>query len=178
MRLELGSGYNPTPGYLHVDLNPNAPGVDKVASAWPLDWVQDGTVTEIRAVDVLEHISYRDTTAVLADWARVLASAGRLYVQVPDADKIIRLYMTDDRALTRGLPADLPQTALAGATWRLLGGHRDGTYAADGDDWRWNAHYALFSPWSLTAAVQAAGLEVQSCRTNAHPNILMWCRKP
>lgn len=178
MKLELGSGYDPTPGFVHVDLNPNAPDVDKVAAAWPLDWVDDGAVTEIRAVDVLEHISYRDSTAVLIDWVRVLAPGGRLFVQVPDADEIMRRYTRRDRRLVRGIPAELPQTVLAGATWRLLGGHADGNYATDGDDWRWNAHYALFSVESLTDTVKAAGLTVESCGVNPHPNIQMWAAKP
>jgi hypothetical protein len=76
-----------------------------------------------------------------------------------------------------GLPPELPQTVLAGATWRLLGGHADGSFVAAGDDFRWNAHYALFSVASLTEAVQLAGLKVVDCRVNAHPNILMTARK-
>jgi predicted SAM-dependent methyltransferase len=178
MRLELGSGYQPTAGYFHVDLNPNAPGVDRVAPAWPLDWVADGTVAEIRAVDVLEHLSYRDTGAVLADWARALAPRGRLFVQVPDADLIMRRFASGDQRLVTGLPADLPQTVLAGATWRLLGGHADGAFVADGDDFRLNAHYALFSVDSLRDAIEAAGLEVVRCDVNGHPNIQLWAAKP
>lgn len=178
MRLELGSGYDPTPGYFHVDLNPNAPRVDRVAPAWPLDWVADGSVAEIRAVDVAEHVSYRDTDRMFADWARVLAPGGRLFVQVPDAAEIMRRFAINDARLATGLPPELPQTALAGATWRLLGGHADGTFVADGDDFRLNAHYALFSTRSLRDAVRAAGLTVTSCTVNAHPNILLHARKP
>lgn len=81
MRLEIGSGYSPTPGFVHLDLNPMAPGVDLVGPAFPLD-LPDGSVSEMRCVDVLEHLSYRDTAAALADWARVLVAGGRLYVQV------------------------------------------------------------------------------------------------
>ena len=178
MRLELGSGYAPTAGYFHVDLNPNAPQVDRVAPAWPLDWVADGSVAEIRAVDVLEHLSYRDTGAVLADWARALAPGGHLFVQVPEAAEIMRRFADGDRRLLAGIPPELPQTVLAGAAWRLLGGHADGDYAAEGDDWRWNAHYALFSQDSLWSAVEAAGLHVVSCKVNSHPNIQLTAVKP
>jgi len=178
MRLELGSGYAPTAGYFHVDLNPNAPQVDRAAPAWPLDWVADGSVAEIRAVDVLEHLSYRDTPAVLADWARALTPGGHLFVQVPDAALIMRRFAADDRRLVDGLPAELPQTVLAGAAWRLLGGHADGDYATEGDDWKWNAHYALFSVESLRSAVEAAGLRVARCVVNAHPNIQLTAVKP
>lgn len=177
MNLELGSGYHPTPGYTHLDLNPNAPQVDIVGPAWPLD-LDDETAAEIRAVDVLEHISYRDTAAVLADWARVLRPGGLLYVQVPDADLIMQTYTTAPARLLERLPADLPATPLAGATWRLLGGHHDDVNAHEGDDWRWNAHYALFSHDSLGDALAAAGLIVDVIETNAHPNLCAWAHKP
>jgi predicted SAM-dependent methyltransferase len=177
VKLELGSGYAPTRGFFHIDLNPNAPQVDRVAPAWPLDWVADASVSEIRAVDVLEHISYRDTGAVLSDWARVLRPRGKLFVQVPEAAEIMRRFVAGDQRLVVGLPPELPQTVLAGATWRLLGGHADGSFVADGDDFRLNAHYALVSVESLTEAVVAVGLKVVSCKVNGHPNILMTARK-
>lgn len=193
MKLELGSGYNPTPGYVHLDLNPNAPDVDVVAGAFPLPWgatvyvgggyatLDAGSCEEIRAVDVLEHLSYWVTDDALAEWARALVPGGLLYVQVPDVGKLIQMYVgtaTNHRALIRGLPEGLPQTKLAGFAWRLLGGHSDGKYAKDGDDWRWNAHYALFTRGSLTTAIEKAGLVVQSMETNAHPNLLAWAVKP
>lgn len=176
MRLELGSGYHPTPGFTHLDLNPNAPGVDIVGPAFPLD-LPDGSVEEMRCVDVLEHLSYRDTATALAEWARVLSPDGRLYVQVPDAESIMRWFVESPALLLERIPAELPQTALSGATWRLLGGHSDGVCATDGDDWRWNAHYALFSAESLTEALDAAGLWAESIDVNGHPNLCVAARK-
>lgn len=177
-RLELGSGYDPTPGFLHLDLNPAAPGVDVVGSAWPLTAIPDGVVDEIRAVDVLEHLSYWDTPKVLADWARVMRPEGRLYVQVPDAETIMNWFVRQPQRLSDRVPAGLPRTPLAGATWRLLGGHLDGVYAHEGDDFRFNAHYSLFSRESLTAALVAAGFYVDSITVNAHPNLCVWAVRP
>lgn len=178
LRLELGSGYHPTPGFTHLDLNPAAPDVDIVGPAFPLPDVKDGTIAELRAVDVLEHLSYRDTAAALAEWTRVLQPGGRLYVQVPDADLIMQWFVAEPERLVERLPKDLPQTPLAGATWRLLGGHADGEYVEDGGDFRLNAHYAMFSTASLTAALEAAGLATESIETNGHPNLLAWAVKP
>lgn len=178
MKLELGSGYNPTPGYVHLDLNPNAPGVDIVGPAHPLPpSIGFGSVSEIRAVDVLEHLSYRDTDAALIGWSAVLAPGGRLYVQVPDAETIMRWFLERPSMLLRNLPPELPQTPLAGAAWRLLGGHADGSFVMAGDEWRLNAHYAMFSKLSLNMALRHAGLDVESIEVNAHPNLLCWSVK-
>lgn len=191
MKLEIGSGYAPTPGFAHLDLNPNAPDVDFVGPAWPLDF-PDGCLEELRAVDVLEHVSYWDTDACLAEWARVLVPGGRLFVQVPDAEHIMDDYVAavglrperipGEQAgatahLTRGLPAGLPSTPLAGAAWRLLGGQSDGKYAKDGDDGDWNLHRALFDAGSLESALVRAGFGVESMESNAHPNLQAWAVK-
>lgn len=173
IRLELGSGYSPTPGFVHLDLNAAAPDVDVVGPAFPLD-LPDASVEELRAVDVLEHLSYQDTAWALAEWARVVVPGGRFYVQVPDADAIMRWYVVDPARLVDRLPPGLPATPMAGAAWRLLGGHHDETYARDGDDWRWNAHYAMFSEASLHEALDAAGFDVESLEHNEHPNLLCW----
>ena len=176
LRLELGSGYHPTPGFTHLDLNPNAPDVDIVGPAFPLD-LPSGSVAEMRCVDVLEHLSYWDTDLALCEWSRVLAPDGVLYVQVPDAERIMWWFVNDPHKLTERLPAGLPHTPLAGAAWRLLGGHNDGVCAHDGDDFRWNAHYAMFSAGSLEGALSRSGLVVTKVHINDHPNICLWAVK-
>lgn len=171
MKIEVGAGGRTAPGFLAVDLNPRRADVVATATALPF---RSGSIEAMRAVDVLEHLSYRDTGRVLAEWARVCAPGARLYVQVPDADAIMRAYASGRRHELR-IPADqhLPRTTLAGATWRLLGGHDDGERVdtAAGDDWRWNAHFALFSRESLTSALDAAGFTVTACPTNPFPNL-------
>lgn len=175
-KLELGSGYSPTPGFTHLDSNPDTK-PDIVSDAWPLN-LASNSVGEIKAIDVLEHISYQNTEAVLADWFRVLRPGGKIYIQVPDAEMIMEWFVHADPRLTERLPANLPQTPLAGATWRLLGGHNDGVYVKDDEHWKLNAHYAMFSPGSLRAALEKAGFVVESMEINPHPNILTWARKP
>lgn len=186
--IEIGAGGRTAPGYLAVDLNPRR--ADVVADGARLPF-RDGCVTAMRAVDVLEHISYRDTARVLDEWARVCCDGAELYVQVPDADAIMKRYcksaIGDQRRQAERarahlpIPADqhLPATALAGAQWRLLGGHDDGERVdtAAGDDWRWNAHFALFSRESLTAALEHAGFTVTACPTNPFPNLCCTARR-
>lgn len=176
-KLELGSGYHPTAGFTHLDINPACPGVDIVGEAWPLN-LPDCSVGELRAVDVLEHLSYWDTPKILADWFRVLEPGGKLYVQVPDAEKVMRWFEAAPERLVERLPEGLPKTPLAGATWRLLGGHHDGTYAKGDDDWRFNAHYAFFSTMSLFNALVGVGFTDVKIDHNEHPNLLCAAVKP
>lgn len=197
MKLELGSGMHPTPGFVHLDVNPKAPDVDLVGDVRDLRRVRsvdlleldgsgevvydapiaDGSVEELRAVDVLEHLSYRDTEATLAEWHRVLVPDGRLYVQVPDAETAMSWYFTNHAKLFERLPPELPRVAEVALAWRLMGGHDDGVYVDPSGDWRWNAHYSLFSRMSLVLFLSSADFEVESCETNVHPNLLCWAVK-
>lgn len=157
------------PGYVALDVNPRT--ADVVANAMHLP-LRSGAVSSLRAVDVLEHLSYRDTPHALTEWARVCAAGADFYVQVPDAHTIMEWYVRDADRLHHadGGVCD----ALYGAQWRLLGGHLDGRYCKPGDDFRWNAHYSLWSRRTLRIALNAAGFDVTELRTNEHPNIL--CR--
>jgi predicted SAM-dependent methyltransferase len=167
VKLEIGGGERLQPGFLNVDVNPRS--ADVIGSALALPF-RDGTITALRAVDCAEHCSYRVTDEMFAEWARVCAPAATLYVQVPDAHEIMRRYIAGNIDALR-TPDDLPDTRLAGATWRLLGGHQDGKYCKEGDDFRWNAHFALFSAASLRVALETAGFHVDSIVTNPHPNL-------
>lgn len=83
MKLELGSGQRPTPGYVHNDINA-FPGIDIVGNPWELDYAD---CTEVLALGVVEHLTFqqaRDTFARigcefwfdvpdLAVWCRYLA---------------------------------------------------------------------------------------------------------
>lgn len=168
MKVEIGAGARKRPGWIAVDLNPKYADVEGDALHLPFG---DGEVDQLRAVDVLEHVSYRETGKALKEWARVLRSGGTLFVQVPDAETIFQWFVThNDKLRTTTEPC----TPLEGATWRLLGGHDDGTYAdaSKGDDWRWNAHYSLWSKLALAEALHLADFDVLGIEVNGHPNLL------
>ncbi len=175
MRLEIGSGYAPADGFdVHCDINPNCPHLEHVgpADSFPAEWAD--RFTEARASDVLEHFSYMDTPRVLAEWRRVMAPGGRIYIQVPDAFRIVR------EGLAGRLPrpielADDHHPDLRLSFW-LLGGHGDGSRARAGDDWRWNAHYTAFSPDVLRWHLERAGFVVESMGP-LNLNIACWARR-
>ena len=162
-----------------------------------LSSVPTDSIDEIRAVDILEHLSYRDTIPTLTEWARVLKPGGRMFIQVPAADLMMETWYraVDDerRGLPDGafyvgaaredlcskVPDELDDTPLmVKLAWRLLGGHFDGQYTRDEGQWYLNAHHALFDQETIRWAAEEAGLRVESIDVNPHPNYLVWLVKP
>ena len=91
LRLNLGCSKTRVPGFLNFDINP-AKDVDLVGDIRDLSQFADGSVADLLASNVLEHISHTQTLACLKEWRRVLASGGKLWLSVPDFDAVIRLY--------------------------------------------------------------------------------------
>lgn len=91
LRLNLGSGSMPIPGFVNIDALPTAPGVDLVHDiSQPLPFM-DGTVDLIYASHVLEHFSTEDVPHRLADWRRALRQGGELLIAVPDLAVIAKV---------------------------------------------------------------------------------------
>jgi SAM-dependent methyltransferase len=195
MKLNLGAGYEHLgPDWYRIDLDPDTlPDVVADVRTLPKEW--DGKVDEIRAVDILEHLSYRDTVPALKEWARVLKPGGRIFIQVPAADLIIdRWDKTRDRGQYSGdywwqqaqeefddkVDGHVPEdaTRMVGLAWWLLGGHYDDQYTRSSDRWYLNAHHALFDRETIRWAAEEAGLKVESIDVNPHPNYLVWLVKP
>ena len=103
MRLNLGGGTVPLPGYVNVDRREGR-------EVYPLDY-PDGSVDEIRASHILEHFSHREVAGVLKDWVRALKPGGRLAIAVPDFEIIARQYLAG---------APMPVESF------VMGGHEDG----------------------------------------------------
>jgi len=109
--LNLGSGNEPRPGAVNVDLRRPA-GVNVVADARRLPF-PDGVFLEIHVSSLIEHFS--DPYAVLDEIHRVLRSTGRVAIRVPSPWSV---WGQLDR--THVFLADLK-------LWRdLLGGYFDG----------------------------------------------------
>jgi predicted SAM-dependent methyltransferase len=82
MRLDVGGGRNPEPGFKVLDIEQRK-GVDYVCPAWdtPID---DGAVHELRARHVFEHFSPEEARKVLTEWHRIVSNDGEIEVIVPD----------------------------------------------------------------------------------------------
>lgn len=87
MRINLGCGPRPLPGFVNVDLL-DLPGVDVHADvSKPLPF-EGGSAELIYASHVLEHLPHIQVPTILADWRRVLCDGGRLLVAVPDLQTV------------------------------------------------------------------------------------------
>lgn len=182
-RLDIGSGYAPYGTWdvpvvwEHLDANRSCPHVEWEVDAFgPLPF-DDATFVAVRAVDVWEHAPYSRSEEILREWVRVLAPGGTLYVQVPDAEAIMSAWVSSPSRYPPP-PHLADEPAIVGAAWRLLGGHDDGRSVHDGDDWRLNAHYALFSEASVRTYLGRVGMVVDRVARNEHPNLLVDASKP
>jgi len=92
LRVEIGGGANPTPGYVHVDISPRARHLEYLAPAWQLPFAT-ASVAELLAVHVLEHVHPSAVQRTLREWRRVLQPRGFVQVHVPNAEAIFREYL-------------------------------------------------------------------------------------
>lgn len=92
LRVEIGAGTHPTPGYVHVDANRRSRHLEHVARAGRLPFA-DGTVAEILAVHILEHVHPSRVDATLREWRRVLRPGGFVQIHVPNAATVFPAFL-------------------------------------------------------------------------------------
>lgn len=90
-KLNLGAGQKPMPGYVNVDLvvpEDYTPGIDWVQDdVTSLTEIADGTVEEIVAYHLLEHIPRSKVDVTLWTWLNKLQDGGKLILELPDIIK-------------------------------------------------------------------------------------------
>jgi len=92
LRVEIGGGDTPTPGYVHVDANRVSRHLEYLAQGWRLPFA-DGSVQELLAIHVLEHVHPRSVHRTLQEWRRILAPGGYAEIHVPDAATVLPAYL-------------------------------------------------------------------------------------
>jgi predicted SAM-dependent methyltransferase len=140
-KLEIGCGKRPTPGYIHNDLNAFE-GVDIVGGPWEID-LADGSLDEVVALGVMEHLTYEQFTAALINVRRMLSKDGVFLFDVPDIPVWCRYVV--DHFDGKETPVTL-EHALA----TLYGWQR----------WPGDEHKSGWYKENLTSAIKAAGFEV------------------
>jgi predicted SAM-dependent methyltransferase len=113
-RLHIG-GIERREGWEIFDALPRE-GVNHRGDAADLSRFADGTFAELYASHVLEHFDFREAVPrVLKEWHRVLQPGGRLFVSVPDMERLCHLYLT---------PGLSPEARLK-IMWMMFGSHAD-----------------------------------------------------
>ena len=92
MRLHIG-GTEVKPGWKILNVQPGS-GVDYIGDCSDLSRIADGSVDEIYASHVLEHLGYAERLPrALAEMHRVLKKGGSAKISVPDLDVLCRLFI-------------------------------------------------------------------------------------
>lgn len=155
IRLEIGSGHNPQPGYKHLDVRKGLPQLDYVCdfSRRPLP-LPDGSVSEILANHVIEHISWRKLPFVLREWHRVLVPGGRVQLRTPDLAFIMRGYI--EEALTPEHPDD-ESFITTHLTAQMTAGWWANLKLFSGQDYDANFHHVCFDIQMMTEVLGRYG---------------------
>jgi predicted SAM-dependent methyltransferase len=95
VRLCLGSGHAPIPGWTNIDFEPPA---DLLLDLrYPLPW-PDGSVTSIYSEHVVEHLPLENASSMYREWRRIIAPDGTVRIATPDLALLIEDYRGDWRA--------------------------------------------------------------------------------
>lgn len=105
IRLNLGCGGRPLPGYVNVDQD----SLDDLRRRYPTQTFSDdlvveqfdvfnlpyagNSVDEVRADSFIEHLCFTDEPRFFTEVVRVLKPGGRLVLSVPDFEEVVRLWL-------------------------------------------------------------------------------------
>lgn len=144
LKIHLGAGPINIQGWVNVDAR-QAPHIHLYSEGFGLDEFADGGVSEIYMCHVLEHFSFDEVKAILANLRRKLKVGGVLRLSVPDFDRLVAVYQANSSDL------ELIKYALMG-----------------GQDYAYNFHKAVFNQASLAQLLTSCGfVDVQSWETEA-----------
>lgn len=133
--VHLGCGEINAPGFINVDAVPYSH-IHYVQEVDDLSIFSNKYADLIYASHVLEHISHREVTKVIGEWRRVLKEGGVLRISVPDFDKIIETYSSEENDIRAII---MP----------LMGGQ----------DYAYNFHKTVFNEKYLTELLLSVGFK-------------------
>ena len=84
LKLELGCGKTPTPGYLHQDITSvDETELDFICSPWEIP-IDNDSLEEVIALGVVEHLRFAEVDLVLTHMYNILKPGGHFLFDVPD----------------------------------------------------------------------------------------------
>jgi hypothetical protein len=163
LKLNLGCGDDVKAGYINIDIRKTKPNVLMLDLEKDLLKIfPDGSVEEIIAKDVIEHVSWRRVEDLLRDIHRVLKSNGKVYIQVPDLEAIARNVILNPNFKYGEL------SGFKAISYWLYGGQ----------DYEYNFHKSGFTISTLRGILEQIGFIVEVIRNDGGSNIVCWARKP
>jgi predicted SAM-dependent methyltransferase len=145
VKLNLGCGEDVRPGYVNADIR-RIDGVAVVCDMKALPF-RDGSLEEITARDVIEHVSWRKVPGMVREWRRALRPFGRLILQTPDLEGLLRLYREQCEGWRR---EDGDDKGVDPIVERLYGGQ----------DYEGNFHHVAFDKYTLQALLERESFRV------------------
>lgn len=100
IKLNLGAGGIEHEGYLSVDLYDSRAHIQMDITK--LDF-NDGSVSELLASHVFEHLNPYHALDILKDWCRVLKPGGKLIMEMPDLERICKAFVNASTGERYGL---------------------------------------------------------------------------
>lgn len=91
MKLNIGCGKKYESNYCNIDLYEDLV-ADKLMSAFNLEF-DDNSCDEIKAIHIIEHLSFFETIYALSEFFRVLEPNGKLIIETPDLEKSCQHYI-------------------------------------------------------------------------------------
>jgi predicted SAM-dependent methyltransferase len=93
MKLEIGSGNKPKPGYVHFDIRPNV-GAEAVGDAKKLPFKNE-EFDEVYSRFFLEHLNRKDAKKAVKEMHRVLKTGGKLEILIPNLEYFCKLFVKE-----------------------------------------------------------------------------------
>ena len=115
----------------------------------------------IYARDVIEHITWRKTEALLKELYRILKHGGKIYIQVPDLEAIAKKVILDPNFCYNDL-----------CGWKAIS-----YWVYGGQDYQENTHKAGFTIPTLKKLLESLGFQVEDIHNDGGTNIQCWARK-
>lgn len=110
MKLNLGCAKDIKDGYINIDVYDHP--LVKKADVRDLSFLEDESIEEIYAKDILEHMSYQDGKKAIKEWSRVLKTGGKIFIQTINLDKQIESYLNGAWSIE-----DFNYMLFAGVNW-------------------------------------------------------------
>jgi predicted SAM-dependent methyltransferase len=147
IRLNLGSGDKPIPGYINVDIASSRGGKrpDIEDDVRILSTIEESYADEILAVHLIEHIDRWEVLDVLVRWNKILKPGGKLVIETPNLIAACKALL--ENPLKGARPGKEGQLTM----WPLYGD----------PSWRdpLMMHKWLYTPQSLAEVIHDAGFE-------------------